>query len=1373
MDNSGLGQCTKIGSVCAKRKCSAGKKCVDADGIPTCIAIADRCSPAKARLCDARGKDCEIHPDGSQNCIKRPDPCDDHTCTGFSRCESVGRLVHCRPSRCNKVTVEMVDTSRSTDASISNDVEMVEVSFAEFCASDEGGKQVCGVDATGGPVCQKPNPCTNRWCPEGYVCSPNLDTGTAQCILEDACARYHFPGYTMHALCKVAGTECSLDKSNTPKCVASSTETSTFPTAAVTSTLPTSSSTTTTTTTSSSPIMTTTTPAPAATEAASRPECASIRCAGFQPTGQACTNGVLGIRAGECCTACLCEDTYLYDWDQDRCIRLRDFFDEAISSTPAAKMPHTVALSTPQPKVISTTVPATSTAAPITSTAAPITTAAQEQQTVGKTDFVGCDDSYMNELCASRGKVCIINKQGSAACRTLSTAATSVLSAAANNGDVNLNREAVDMCENSGMDKICLKRGKICTSSKGEPVCRVEKKGNTGESDEAEAAQKLTCSEANVAKCNAKGKVCFFVEGGLQRCRNPSAATDATTTTTQATPAPVGCAIDNMDQKCVSRGKVCFVLESGIPVCKFATTTSTTVASTSTQDPRCDGACWGTQTCTITLGGSPKCVEQTDSCLANREMEMCAKRGKACQTSAGTGVAECVKASACDERTCDPGFMCVQGEKKQDTICIPVDLCDRGAPTMRSTCARKKKGCKVTANGGTECTVVKECSVHNCSNGRECHMAGPKNAEYPVCLPWNKYVTEETPYEDARPHIIMFLTDDQGYANVGFKNRNISTPHIDALVRKGVVLNRHYGASWCAPSRAALMSGRMPLRVDHKAVHPGIALLPEVLSAAGYRTAQVGKWHIGKCSKDMTPFERGFTESFGNLGQVLHDLTVEKYCFMAGCEGGVDLWDTAEPAYGKGNEGEYSSYVYSSYIRKYIKNHNSSTPLFMYINPTQPHTPYVVPDEYSQPYLDAGSSASFAIYNGMITAVDDIVGATVNSLKSQRMWRNTLFIYASDNGGLTCAADYEAGFASNYPLRGGKLSVLEGGVRSLAFVSGGYLPPSTRGSERNGYVHLADWYPTIGRLAGAPQESDPWGYSTAGIPSIDGYDVWNYVSGREDESPRKEILFADWRAPGKVTRKAALIQGDLKFVSSNGLIKFGYVSCAGWTDLGESGQASVADLSVCKKPAPEVGTGWKDDDEHADEIADELEAEGTLGGDALHHSVCSSGNPEEDLDCTDGCIFNITADPGERYDISALHPELTAEMHDRVVSLQRSTGTLDVVRRTPDDLSRNCVQTTVGNIKSGYLQPFYEHTPFYIRRVGGTPGLPNPFDLPISTSTSQVVLEEPEHTGGNGSVAAGGEGGGEGSGEGLEDASREQKEYYGNPPPRPIQAYGP
>lgn len=172
MDNSGLGQCTKIGSVCAKRKCSAGKKCVDADGIPTCIAIADRCSPAKARLCDARGKDCEIHPDGSQNCIKRPDPCDDHTCTGFSRCESVGRLVHCRPSRCNKVTVEMVDTSRSTDASISNDVEMVEVSFAEFCASDEGGKQVCGVDATGGPVCQKPNPCTNRWCPEGYVCSP-------------------------------------------------------------------------------------------------------------------------------------------------------------------------------------------------------------------------------------------------------------------------------------------------------------------------------------------------------------------------------------------------------------------------------------------------------------------------------------------------------------------------------------------------------------------------------------------------------------------------------------------------------------------------------------------------------------------------------------------------------------------------------------------------------------------------------------------------------------------------------------------------------------------------------------------------------------------------------------------------------------------------------------------------------------------------------------------------------------------------------------------------------------------------------------------------------------------------------------------------
>ena len=876
-----------------------------------------------------------------------------------------------------------------------------------------------------------------------------------------------------------------------------------------------------------------------------------------------------------------------------------------------------------------------------------------------------------------------MNKLGLPGCRTHDSVA-----AEADGGDESANIDDLGVCKTSEMDKICLKRDKVCIVSEGKPVCRKEKENQP----EKEADAALTCSKTMIAKCNAKNKVCSIVEGGMQRCRAPTAP-----------PPPgalVGCAIKNMAKKCADRGKVCAVLKSGQPICRTIQTTSTTAP-----DTRCDGACWGTQTCRITLGGSPTCVDESDECVTTEAWEMCAKRGKSCKMGPESGFAECVKASPCEERTCDSGYMCEPGSKKQDTNCIPVDLCERGMPSMRASCGRKKQGCRVTQNGGTECVKVDPCSLHACSSSRRCQMVGPKNASVPVCVPDDVNAEEGAEaYTEKRPHIVMFLTDDQGYANVGFKNANISSPFIDKLVAEGVVLNRHYGASWCAPSRASLMSGRMPLRVDHKAMHPGIPLLPEVLSAAGYRTAQVGKWHIGKCAKDMTPYERGFSASYGNLGQVQHDLTAERYCYITGCDAGIDLWDTAEPAYGKGNKGEYSSYVYSAYIRKFIKGHNASKPLFLYINPTQPHTPYVVPEEYSQPYLESGSSASFAIYNGMITAVDDIVGATVQALKSKSMWKNTLFIYASDNGGLTCAADYEAGFATNYPLRGGKLSVLEGGVRSLAFISGGFVPKATRGSTRDGYVHLADWYPTIGRLAGAPQVSDPWGYAGAGIPAIDGFDVWNYLSGRDEESPRNEILVADWRGPGKVTRKAALIDGDLKFVSSNGLIKFGYVSCAGWTELGETGQASVADLSVCKKPPP--GPDHVDDAELADELEEELEAEGMVGGDALHNPVCSSGNAEEDLDCSYGCLFNITADPGERYDISAQYPDLVQAMHDRVVNLQRGTSGLDVVRRKPEHTEQDCMQTSIKGAKTGYMQPFYEHTPFYIRRVDGTPGVP-------------------------------------------------------------------
>ena len=157
-------------------------------------------------------------------------------------------------------------------------------------------------------------------------------------------------------------------------------------------------------------------------------------------------------------------------------------------------------------------------------------------------------------------------------------------------------------------------------------------------------------------------------------------------------------------------------------------------------------------------------------------------------------------------------------------------------------------------------------------------------------------------------------------------------------------------------------------------------------------------------------------------------------------------------------------------------------------------------------------------YHAMVNIMDEVVGNITDAIKAKPgMWENTLVIFSSDNGG---PVDLAENAANNWPLRGGKYSVFEGGIRAIAFVSGGLVPEKLRGSTNDGIVHIADWYATLAHLAG----QDPTDHRAAasGLPPIDSMNVWPFLSGQVATSPRTEFA-ADTNC---------LVQGDWKLITS-------------------------------------------------------------------------------------------------------------------------------------------------------------------------------------------------------------------------------------------------
>ncbi len=369
-----------------------------------------------------------------------------------------------------------------------------------------------------------------------------------------------------------------------------------------------------------------------------------------------------------------------------------------------------------------------------------------------------------------------------------------------------------------------------------------------------------------------------------------------------------------------------------------------------------------------------------------------------------------------------------------------------------------------------------------------------------------------------RPNILYIVADDLGWKDVGFHGSDIRTPNIDRLAASGAKLEQFYAQPMCTPTRACLMTGRYPLRYGLQTlVIPAPStyglptdewLLPQALKEVGYKTAIIGKWHLGHADRKYWPRQRGFDYQYGPLIGEIDYFTHEEHHVVDWYRNNVQL-----------KEEGYSTTLIGNDAVKIISEHDAATPLYLYLTFNAPHTPYQATKEYLDRYTDIAEPTR-RTYAAMITALDDQIGRVLGALDERKMRNNTLTVFQSDNGG-TRNAMFAGSITDmskvvipcdNGPYREGKGTLYEGATRVVALANWpGHIKP---GSNVNQMIHVVDMYPTLVGLAGAKLGKNK---------PLDGMDVWSTISEGKP-SPRTEIVY------NVEPFRAGIRQGDWKLV---------------------------------------------------------------------------------------------------------------------------------------------------------------------------------------------------------------------------------------------------
>ena len=456
----------------------------------------------------------------------------------------------------------------------------------------------------------------------------------------------------------------------------------------------------------------------------------------------------------------------------------------------------------------------------------------------------------------------------------------------------------------------------------------------------------------------------------------------------------------------------------------------------------------------------------------------------------------------------------------------------------------------------------------------------------------------------SKPNIVLMVADDMGYGDFGlYSGGRVHTPVLDELASQGLRFSQHYaGSAVCSPSRAALLTGRYPIRTG--AITPQEVLgndrislsestIADSFKAAGYATGMVGKWHNGALDPRFHPNARGFNEFAGFRG------------------GWADYYDWILDRNGQfeRSDGRYLTDVLADEAVSFINRHQSS-PFFLMVTWNAPHSPLQAPEEVTQRYVDAGFEHGIALIYAMIEVMDRGIGKVQQALNDAGVEDDTLLMFTSDNGpafthrydqvpdGVSLdGSRFNAGFA------GAKGSVYEGGIRVPMIARWANGLPQER--EITDQICFTDWLPTLHSFAGVDR---------VGEKPLDGHDFSDVIRGDTAQVPPNR--FWQWNGDSPIgTTNAAMRCGDWKLVRP--ALDISYATEA---------DKKLADDYILKD------IEYKYHPENISEIFDWPEPE---------KIIPEPPQPE---------LYDLASDPGEENNIASDNPQIVTRMRTELES---------------------------------------------------------------------------------------------------------------------------
>jgi arylsulfatase A-like enzyme len=398
-----------------------------------------------------------------------------------------------------------------------------------------------------------------------------------------------------------------------------------------------------------------------------------------------------------------------------------------------------------------------------------------------------------------------------------------------------------------------------------------------------------------------------------------------------------------------------------------------------------------------------------------------------------------------------------------------------------------------------------------------------------------------------KPNVIVVLSDDQGWADVGFNNPNVYSPNLDALAAGGVTFLNHYVMPQCTPTRVALLTGRYPSRFGRSALSAsndpafplGTFTMAQLMKDHGYETSLTGKWHLGS-SADHGPNHFGFESSYGSLaGAVgMYDHRYRTGAFE-------QTWHRDHELIPGGENGRHATDLVTDEAVRVIKR-KRDTPFFLYVPFHAVHTPLdergdfidqptaLDPDKpgrwrnedriawFNDPkgIIQRETDPEKRLLLAAVCHLDDAIGRIVKALDETGQRGNTLILFSSDNGpqgswgGKAYPDDLKlTDFNQPLPMRGKKIDVWEGGIHVPGFANWpGTIEPKVVGQP----VHVIDWMPTLASLLGhRPDAKLGW----------DGVDLLPVLTS--DAVLADRSLYWTWQHP---INRWAVRHGDWKIV---------------------------------------------------------------------------------------------------------------------------------------------------------------------------------------------------------------------------------------------------